>query len=166
MTQKTIQDFTQQEYKYGFRTEIEADTLPKGLTEETVRAISALKNEPEFMLAFRLKAFRHWQGMKEPVWAHIHHPPIDFQNAIYYAAPKKKKVLNSLDEVDPELLATFAKLGIPLDEQKMLSGVAVDAVSSTASLLAENSGGRSSTSSTKAPCSPSTKKAAPRGRNR
>ena len=104
------------------------DYFPKGLTEDIVRKISEVKNEPEFMLEFRLKAFRKWQQMKFPNWAHLDIPEIDFQDIIYYAAPKKKKELSSLDEVDPELLETFNKLGIPLEEQKMLSGVAVDAV--------------------------------------
>lgn len=117
-----------QEYKHGFITEIEADTLPCGLNEDTVRAISAKKNEPEFMLQWRLKAFRHWMTMQEPHWAHAHYSAIDYQAISYYSAPKAKKQLQSLDEVDPELLKTYNKLGIPLTEQKMLAGVAVDAV--------------------------------------
>ena len=123
-----LEEVTSGEYKYGFFTDIETDTAPKGLTEDTIRFISAKKNEPEWMLEFRLKAFRHWQKMKEPTWAHVDYPPVDFQDIIYYAAPKKKPQLESLDEVDPELLDTFNKLGISLDEQKMLAGVAVDAV--------------------------------------
>jgi Fe-S cluster assembly protein SufB len=124
----TIQEITQQEYKYGFVTDIEADTAPPGLDESIIRFISAKKEEPEWLLEFRLKAFRHWQTMKEPTWANVKYPPIDYQSIIYYSAPKQKKKLNSLDEVDPELRATFEKLGISLEEQKRLSGVAVDAV--------------------------------------
>jgi Fe-S cluster assembly protein SufB len=116
------------DYKYGFSTNIEMDSAPKGLNEDIVRFISAKKNEPEWMLEYRLKAFRYWQKMEEPTWAHVQYPKINFQDIIYYAAPKKKKVLNSLDEVDPELLKTFEKLGISLEEQKRLTGVAVDAV--------------------------------------
>ncbi|MBL8662002.1 MAG: Fe-S cluster assembly protein SufB [Candidatus Odyssella sp.] len=115
-------------YKYGFVTDIEMETAPKGLDEDTVRFISAKKNEPAWMLEWRLKAFRHWLGMKEPAWAKVSYPPIDFQNAYYYAAPKKKPTVKSLDEVDPELLETYKKLGIPLAEQERLAGVAVDAV--------------------------------------
>lgn len=116
------------EYKFGFSTDIEMDYFPKGLNEDIVRKISQIKNEPEFMLEFRLRAFRKWLDMKHPKWGHLHVPEIDFQDIIYYAAPKKKTELKSLDEVDPELIDTFNKLGIPLEEQKMLSGVAVDAV--------------------------------------
>jgi len=123
-----LDEVTQGEYKYGFYTDIEMDTAPKGLTEDTIRFISAKKNEPEWLLEFRLNAYRKWLGMTEPTWAHVHHPPINYQDIIYYAAPKKKKELTSLDEVDPELIATFNKLGISLEEQKRLSGVAVDAV--------------------------------------
>ncbi|MBI1239649.1 MAG: Fe-S cluster assembly protein SufB [Alphaproteobacteria bacterium] len=115
-------------YKYGFVTDIEMDRAAKGLSEETVRFISAAKNEPSWLLDWRLEAFRRWQAMAEPKWARVHYPPIDFQNAYYYAAPKKKQELASLDEVDPQILATYEKLGIPLSEQKMLAGVAVDAV--------------------------------------
>jgi Fe-S cluster assembly protein SufB len=129
-----LDEVTQSDYKYGFYTDIEMDQAPKGLTEDTIRFISAKKNEPEFMLEFRLKAFRHWQTLKEPKWAHIHYPQIDFQDIIYYSAPKKKPEYESLDQVDPELLATFEKLGIPLDEQKMLAGVAVDAVMDSVSV--------------------------------
>jgi Fe-S cluster assembly protein SufB len=117
-----------QPYKHGFVTDIESDALPKGLSEEIVRAISARKNEPEWMLDFRLKAFRHWLTMVEPTWAHVHYPKIDFQNIVYYSAPKPKKKLNSLDEVDPELLRTFEKLGVPINEQKAMTGVAVDVI--------------------------------------
>ena len=123
-----IPEVIESEYKFGFTTEIEMDYFPKGLNEEIVRKISEIKNEPEFMLEFRLRAFKKWQEMKHPHWAHLEIPVIDFQDIIYYAAPKKKPQLNSLDEVDPELIDTFNKLGIPLEEQKMLSGVAVDAV--------------------------------------
>jgi len=125
---KIIDEVTQTEYKYGFTSDVEMDMAKIGLTEETVRFISAKKNEPQFMLDFRLKAFEKWKTMKQPEWAHLDIPPIDFQEIIYYAAPKKKKELASLEEVDPELLETFDKLGISLDEQKKLSGVAVDAV--------------------------------------
>jgi Fe-S cluster assembly protein SufB len=124
---KLIDDFTKSDYKYGFYTDIEMDTAPRGLDEDTIRFISAKKREPQWMLEFRLKAFRHWLTLEEPQWAHIHHPPINYQDMIYYAAPKKKEFA-SLDEVDPELLDTFNKLGISLEEQKRLSGVAVDAV--------------------------------------
>jgi len=123
-----LHEVTKQEYKYGFFTDIDTEFAPRGLTEDTIRFISAKKNEPGFMLEFRLKAFRHWLTMKQPDWAHLTIDPIDFQNIIYYAAPKKKKELSGLDEVDPELLATFNKLGISLEEQKKLAGVAVDAV--------------------------------------
>jgi Fe-S cluster assembly protein SufB len=125
---ETIEQLATRDYKYGFVTDIEADTLPPGLDEDVVRAISAKKSEPEWLLDFRLKAYRAWLGMKEPTWQNVHYEPIDYQAVSYYSAPKKKPVLNSLDEVDPELRSTFAKLGIPLEEQKMLAGVAVDAV--------------------------------------
>ncbi|MCX6235507.1 MAG: Fe-S cluster assembly protein SufB [Bacteroidetes bacterium] len=123
-----LDQVTQGEYKYGFVTDIEMEKAPRGLNEDIIRFISAKKNEPQFLLDFRLKAYRRWLEMKEPTWAHITHPPIDFQNIIYYAAPVKKPALKSLDEVDPELISTFDKLGISLEEQKLLSGVAVDAV--------------------------------------
>jgi len=125
---KLLEDVTNSEYKWGFVTDIEADEAPKGLNEDTVRFISAKKNEPEWMLQWRLKAFRHWLTLEEPGWANIKYPKIDYQDIIYYSAPKKKPGLESLDEVDPELLKTFEKLGIPLEEQKKLAGVAVDAV--------------------------------------
>ena len=115
-------------YKYGFVTEIESELAPKGLDEDTVRFISAKKDEPDWMLEWRLKAFRHWTTMREPTWQKVRYPPIDYQDAYYYAAPKSMDGPNSLDEVDPELLATYEKLGIPLKEQEMLAGVAVDAV--------------------------------------
>src|SRR6266446_5183825 len=123
-----IQELANREYKYGFVTEVDTDTVPRGLNEDVIRTISAKKKEPEFMLQWRLKAYRHWLTMKEPKWPNVHYPPIDYQDVIYYSAPKQIKKLNSLDEVDPELLKTFDKLGISLDEQKRLSGVAVDAV--------------------------------------
>lgn len=128
MTQSAINTFINQGYKHGFVTDIETDTIPCGLNEDVIRLISAKKNEPEFMLNWRLKAYRHWLTMTEPHWASLHYPPIDYQALSYYSAPKTKKLLNSLDEVDPELLRTYEKLGIPLTEQKMLAGVAVDAV--------------------------------------
>ncbi len=123
-----INEVTQNEYKYGFTTNIETETIGKGLNEDTVRLISKKKKEPEWLLDFRLKAFRRWQKMEMKEWAHLKIPPIDYQDIIYYAAPKKKKELASLDEVDPELIDTFNKLGISLEEQKKLAGVAVDAV--------------------------------------
>lgn len=125
---QTLEAHTRSDYKYGFTSNIDTEVIPKGLSEDVVRLISAKKNEPEFLLEWRLKAFRYWQTMVEPKWPKVEYPPIDYQDIIYYAAPKKKKELKSLDEVDPELLATFNKLGIPLEEQKILSGVAVDAV--------------------------------------
>ncbi|HYC92207.1 MAG TPA: Fe-S cluster assembly protein SufB [Thermoanaerobaculia bacterium] len=128
MSNLEIQEIASQEYKYGFVTLIEEDTVPPGLNEDIIRFISAKKEEPEWLLEWRLKSFRHWQTMKEPTWANVSYPPIDYQAIRYYSAPKQKKKLNSLDEVDPELRATFAKLGISLEEQKRLSGVAVDAV--------------------------------------
>ena len=117
-----------QEYKYGFVTPIDSDTVPKGLSEDVVRLISSKKKEPPFMLEWRLNAYRRWLTMKEPQWSNVHYPKIDYQDIIYYSAPKQKKLLNTLDEVDQELLKTFEKLGIPLEEQKRLAGVAVDAV--------------------------------------
>jgi Fe-S cluster assembly protein SufB len=125
---EVLEELANREYKYGFETRIDMDVAPKGLNEDIIRMISRKKNEPEFMLEFRLKAFRHWQTMTFPGWANLNINEIDFQDIIYYAAPKKKKKLNSMDEVDEELLSTFEKLGIPLMEQKMLAGVAVDAV--------------------------------------
>ncbi len=123
-----LKEVAEREYKYGFVTDIDADEIPPGLSEEIVREISRRKSEPEWLLEYRLRAYRHWRTMTEPTWAFIHYPEIDYENIIYYSAPKQKKLLESLDEVDPELLSTFAKLGIPLEEQKILSGVAVDAV--------------------------------------
>ncbi|MDO8970605.1 MAG: Fe-S cluster assembly protein SufB, partial [Saprospiraceae bacterium] len=123
-----LEEVTSNEYKFGFFTDIETETAPVGLTEDTIRFISAKKEEPEWMLEFRLKAYRHWLTLTEPNWAHIKYPAINYQDIIFYAAPKRKKELTSLDEVDPELLDTFNRLGISLDEQKRLSNVAVDAV--------------------------------------
>lgn len=125
---KIIGDVTTSDYKYGFFSDIQTDTIAKGLSEETVRLISAKKNEPEWLLEYRLKAYKKWITMDEPEWAHLDIPKINFQDIIYFAAPTKRKELEGLDEVDPELLDTFNKLGISLEEQKMLSGVAVDAV--------------------------------------
>lgn len=122
------------DYKFGFSTEVETEALPKGLTEETVRAISAKKNEPPFMLEFRLKAFAKWLESEEPLWANISYPKIDYQNITYYSAPKKKNTLNKLEDADPEVLETFKRLGIPLDEQKRLANVAVDMVFDSVSI--------------------------------
>jgi len=125
----TAEILANREYKYGWVTDIEAETIPRGLSEATVRLISAKKEEPEWMLDFRLKAYRHWLTMEEPRhWPNVTFPEVDYQDMIYYSAPKQKATVASLDEVDPELLKTFEKLGIPLSEQKQLSGVAVDAV--------------------------------------
>jgi len=124
----TIEQFVNQEYKYGFVTNVESDAIPAGLSEDIIRLISTKKKEPEFMLEWRLKAYRHWLTMTEPQWPNVHYPKVDFQKIIYYSAPKPKKTVGSLDEVDPELLKTFEKLGISLNEQKRLTGVAVDAI--------------------------------------
>jgi Fe-S cluster assembly protein SufB len=135
-TTDTIQEVAEQPYKYGFVSEIDTETAPPGLSEDIVRLISSKKNEPEWLLEYRLKAFRHWLTMEEPHhWAHFDYDPIDYQSIIYYAAPKPKKQLESLDEVDPELLEIYNKLGIPLAEQKRLSGVAVDAVFDSVSVV-------------------------------
>jgi Fe-S cluster assembly protein SufB len=125
-----IQAFTEQEYKYGFVTEIESDSVPPGLNEDVIRLISAKKREPAFLLEWRLKAYRHWTKMTEPTWAHVHYEPIDYQSIVYYSAPKGagEDRPKSLAEVDPELLRTYEKLGIPLKEQELFAGVAVDAV--------------------------------------
>jgi Fe-S cluster assembly protein SufB len=125
---QTIEELATKQYKYGFVTEIESESLPRGLNEEIVRLISEKKKEPAWLLDWRLKAYRAWLAMKEPTWQNIKYGPIDYQDIIYYSAPKQKPKLDSLDEVDPELRKTFEKLGIPLEEQKLLSGVAVDAV--------------------------------------
>ncbi len=123
-----IEELANKEYKYGFVSNVEAETFPKGLNEEIIRRLSAVKEEPDFMLEWRLKAYRHWLTMKEPNWANIHYEPIDYQEISYYSAPKKKPKLNSLGEADPELVKTYQKLGISLEEQKIFAGVAVDAV--------------------------------------
>ncbi|MBO7074010.1 MAG: Fe-S cluster assembly protein SufB [Bacteroidales bacterium] len=128
-----IEEVTNKDYEFGFVTDIETELIPKGLSEDIIRLISEKKKEPEWLLDFRLKAYRHWLTLKQPTWAHLTIPPIDYQDIIYYAAPKQRKA-KSLDEVDPELLATFDKLGISLDEQKKLSGVAVDAVMDSTSV--------------------------------
>ena len=126
---ETIKSFTDQDYQYGFVTDVDTDSLPPGLNEEVVGLISAKKREPEFMLEWRLRAYRHWLTMEEPQWHNVHYPPIDYQDMVYYSAPKSKDdAPKNLDEVDPELLATYEKLGISLEEQKRLTGVAVDAV--------------------------------------
>ena len=130
----TVEELANREYKYGFVTSIESDSVPPGLNEDVIRLISAKKNEPEFMLEWRLKSYGHWRKMTEPKWHNVHYPPIDYQNIVYYSAPKRKEAMG-LDEVDPELLKTYEKLGIPLEEQKMLSGVAVDAVFDSVSVL-------------------------------
>jgi Fe-S cluster assembly protein SufB len=124
----SVESLVQNHYKYGFTTDIESDIVPRGLTEDTIRLISAKKEEPEFLLEWRLRAYHGWLKMTEPHWPNVTYPPIDYQDMIYYAAPKTAKPLGSLDEVDPKLLETYEKLGIPLSEQKRLSGIAVDAI--------------------------------------
>src|SRR6056297_1012419 len=131
---KKLNNLNQSEYKYGWTTDIESDSLPKGLNEDIIRMISKKKNEPEFMLDFRLKAYRYWKEMKMPEWAHLDIPEIDYQDMIYYSAPKQKAGPKSMDDVDPELTKTFDRLGIPIDEQKRLAGVAVDAVMDSVSV--------------------------------
>ncbi len=131
---KILSEITAKEYEYGFVTDIETETLPKGLSEDVVRQISALKGEPEWMLEYRLAAYRKWLTMPLPDWAHLNIPPIDFQDIIYFAAPKKQPDKKSMDEVDPKLRETFDKLGIPLEEQMALAGVAVDAVMDSVSV--------------------------------
>src|ERR1039457_1932626 len=126
---RQLDELISREYQHGFYTTLESDAVPRGLSEDVVRLISAKKNEPEFMLEWRLKAYRHWLTMTEPNWANVHHPTIDYQDIVYYSAPKSEKDgPRSLSEVDPELLRTYEKLGIPLKEREMLAGVAVDAV--------------------------------------
>ena len=132
--EEVIRSYTERDYKYGFVTDIETDSAPPGLDEGTIRLISSKKEEPEFLLEWRLKAYQKWLEMKEPDWAFIEYPPINYQDIVYYSAPKKKPELASLDEVDPELLRTYKKLGIPLEEQKRLAGVAVDAVFDSVSI--------------------------------
>lgn len=128
MSKQQIEELATREYKYGFHSDIDTEIAPKGLSEDIVRLISEKKQEPQWMLEWRLKAFRHWQTMTEPTWPNVKYPPINYQEAYYYAAPKKQKTLESLDELDPKIKETFDKLGIPLLEQKRLAGVAVDAV--------------------------------------
>ncbi len=128
MSQDALRELTEQKYKYGFVTEIEADQVPPGLNEEIIRLISRKKGEPQFLLDWRLRAYRHWLGMEEPRWANVKYKPIDYQAIVYYSAPRPRKKLGSIDEVDPELRRAFEKLGIPLGEQQRLSNVAVDAV--------------------------------------
>jgi Fe-S cluster assembly protein SufB len=130
-----LEQLSKQEYKYGFVTNIEQEIAPKGLNEDIIRMISAKKNEPEWLLEWRLKAYRHWLTMKEPKWQNVHYPPIDYNDISYYAAPKQANKAKSLDDIDPELRATYQKLGIPLEEQMMLAGVAVDAVFDSVSLI-------------------------------
>ena len=134
-SERQIREHYESEYKYGFVTNIEQDIAPKGLTEDTIRLISSKKDEPEWMLEWRLKAFETWKKMKEPKWPNVHYPEIDFQDISYWAAPKEKPKLNSLDEADPELLKTYERLGIPIEEQKVLAGVAVDFVMDSTSML-------------------------------
>ena len=129
-----LENLGEQEYKYGFTSDIETETIGKGLSEEVVRLISAKKGEPEWMTERRVKAYRHWLTLDPPTWAHLTIPEIDFQDVIYYAAPKPQKKLGSMDEVDPELKRTFDRLGIPLEEQMALAGVAVDAVMDSVSV--------------------------------
>ena len=126
--EERVETLVNREYKWGFVTDIEADTVPKGLSEDIVRLISAKKGEPDFMLEWRLKAYRGWLKMQEPHWPNVVYPAIDYQSMIYYAAPKTSKPLGSLEEADPKLIETYQKLGIPLNEQKILAGVAVDAI--------------------------------------
>jgi len=127
MSNELIKKSIAEDYKYGFETDIEQDTFPPGLDDDVIRAISEIKKEPEWLLNWRLKAYHHWLNMSEPTWANIKFNPIDYQSISYYSAPKKKSA-GSLDEIDPEILETYTKLGIPLDEQKMMEGIAVDAV--------------------------------------
>ena len=125
---ETLEDYTKSDYKYGFTSNIDTELIPKGLNEDTIRLISFKKEEPQWMLDWRLEAFRHWETLTEPKWPNVKYPPVNFQDLIYYADPKPKKTLNSLDEVDPELLKTYEKLGISIAEQKRLTGVAMDIV--------------------------------------
>ena len=135
MTQSnTVEEIVSQPYKYGFITEIETEKIPKGLNEDVIRLISAKKNEPDFLLKFRLRAYEQWLKMKEPDWSGLTYSKVDYQDLVYYAAPKQDIKKKSLDEVDPKLLETFEKLGIPLSEQKRLSNVAVDAVFDSVSI--------------------------------
>ena len=131
---EALRNVTQTEYKYGFVSDIDSDIIPRGLNEDIIRLISNKKGEPDWLLDFRLKAFRHWQTLEMPTWAHLKIPEIDYQAISYYAAPKKKDAPKSLDDVDPKLIDTFNRLGIPLEEQKALSGMAVDAVMDSVSV--------------------------------
>src|SRR5262245_15699351 len=128
MSTTAIEQLVNQPYKHGFVTDIESDTAPKGLNEDTIRFISAKKNEPEWLLDFRLKAYRHWLTMTPPTWPNVKYPTVDFQDISYYSAPKSKKKLKSMNEVDPDLLKTFEKLGVPMNERAALAGVAVDVI--------------------------------------
>ncbi|HTC22615.1 MAG TPA: Fe-S cluster assembly protein SufB, partial [bacterium] len=130
--EQPVEKVTQEEYKYGFTTDIEADEAPPGLNEDIIRFISKKKNEPPFLLEWRLKCYRHWTKMKEPDWQSVHYPAINYQDIIYYSAPKQGP--KSLDEVDPEILKMFDKLGVPLQEREVLAGVAVDAVMDSVSV--------------------------------
>lgn len=132
---ETLEEYTNSDYKYGFTSNIDTELIPKGLNEDTIRLISSKKEEPQWMLEWRLEAFRHWETLTEPKWPNVKYPPVNYQDIIYYAAPKQKKILNSLDEVDPELLKTFEKLGISIGEQKRLTGVAVDIVIDSVSVI-------------------------------
>ena len=132
---ETLEDYTKSDYKYGFTSNIDTELIPKGLNEDTIRLISSKKNEPQWLLDWRLKALKHWEKMTEPKWPNVKYPPVNYQDIIYYAAPKQKKTLNSLDEVDPELLKTFEKLGISIGEQKRLAGVAIDIVIDSVSVI-------------------------------
>src|SRR5690554_5026458 len=129
-----IDDLEKNEYKYGFSSDIQSEVFPPGINEDVIRKISAIKEEPDFLLEWRLKAYRHWLTMEHPTWAHIRMEKPDFQSISYYAQPSNKSKYESLDEVDPEILSTFEKLGIPLEEQKLLAGVAVDAVMDSVSV--------------------------------
>lgn len=131
----TLENYTKSDYKYGFTSNIDTELIPKGLNEDIIRLISSKKDEPQWLLDWRLKAFKHWEKMTEPTWPNVKYPPINYQDIIYYAAPKKKNILNSLDEADPELLKTFEKLGISIAEQKRLTGVAVDIVIDSVSVI-------------------------------
>ncbi|HMK24108.1 MAG TPA: hypothetical protein VK466_17385, partial [Terriglobales bacterium] len=128
MSSTVLQNLVNQPYRHGFVTDIEADVVPKGLSEDVIRLISKKKAEPEWLLEFRLRAYRHWLTMRDPAWPNVKYPKIDFQDISYYSAPKAKQKLASMDEVDPELRRTFEKLGVPLHEQKALAGVAVDVI--------------------------------------
>ena len=125
---RTLEEWAGREYKYGFVTDIEADSAPPGLNEDIIRLISAKKNEPDWLLEFRLKSYRRWVASKEPTWQNVHYPPIDYQSYVYYSAPKRRQGPRSLADVDPKLLETYEKLGVPLREREILAGVAVDAV--------------------------------------